>query len=175
METLALPHSLPQASSTFPPPAIPRLCIVDRQMLWWEIQLSKHSRSERYVVPPTRMIYLAPRFKQWMGECTFSFYWSDEIPRFSSPIKFSAIGVLDFFFFFNFLLFLWLAFDGMMCHELFLYWLFWNSWPIDFTILVHSVLQFFDKIPQYKDNVIFKEFWYRPFMKLAYYHEKSLI
>ena len=79
-------------------PAIPRLCIVDRQMLWWEIQLSKHFRSERYVVPPTRMIYLAPRFKQWMGERTFSFYWSDEIPRFSSPIKFSAIGVLDFFF-----------------------------------------------------------------------------
>ena len=94
----------------------------------------------------------------------------------------------NFFFFFLYLLFfdflwyscwslwwLWLVFDGMMCHELFLYWLFWNSWPTDLTTLVHSVLQLFVKIPQCKDNVIFKEFWCRPFLKLAYYREKSLI
>ena len=89
---------------------------------------------EWYVVPPTRMILLAPRFKQWMGESTFPFCWLDEISRFSSPTKFSAIGILNFFYLnfylclliFDFLWYscwslwwLWLVFDGMMCREFF--------------------------------------------------------
>ena len=64
---------------------------------------------------------------------------------------------------------------------LFFFWVFRYLWPINFTIYVHSschwltVINMFDKMPQWKDYVIFKEFGYRLFIQLVYFHEKSLV
>ena len=84
-----------------------------------------------------------------------------------------------FFFFFFWLLFLipmlstlmiMVGLDGMMYLEWFLYWVFRNSWPLDFISQLEFnlfALQLFDNIPQWK------EFGYIPFIKLSIFWWRS--
>ena len=133
---------------------------------------------ERYVVPPTRMILLASRFKQWMGKSTFPFCWLDEISRFSSFTKFFAIDILNcllFKFLFVFA-YLWFPLILMLISLMITVSIWWID--VSWIIFVWGILEFMAnwlynpglfllysdcliKFPNEK-IVIFKEFWYIP-------------
>ena len=133
---------------------------------------------ERYVVPPTRMILLAARFKQWMGESTLPFCWLDEISRFSSPTKFSAIGILNCLLF-KFLFvcaYLWFPLILILISLMIIVSIWWTdvSWIIfvlgilefmaNWLYNLGSFLLYFDCLIKFSNEktIIFKEFWYRP-------------
>ena len=114
---------------------------------------------------------------EW-GDFYFPFLFVGWNSRISYPMTFYSIGVLGDLSFLFFSFFHWYP-----CWSLwwFFFWVFRYLWPINFTIYVHSschwpvVINMFDKMPQWKDHVIFKEFGYRLFIQLFYFHEKSLV